>query len=147
MTRIISFNWTTPALLADRKHCTRRDWADDYARRFKANEVCQAWDHQPRTGKGRKMADIRLTEKPHWEALADMPDSDYEEEGFKFFAEHPHLLPEQSGPVGTSFEYFQAWRLQPGGMWVVRLQLEDIVESAFQEILGGIVPKPEVAYV
>jgi hypothetical protein len=31
----ISFAWTTPALVADRKRCTRRDWSADYAARFR----------------------------------------------------------------------------------------------------------------
>jgi hypothetical protein len=31
----LSFAWTTPALIADRKSCTRRDWSADYAARFR----------------------------------------------------------------------------------------------------------------
>ena len=48
--KIISFAWTTEALLAGIKTCTRRDWNDDYARRFKNGEFCQAFDRNPRAG-------------------------------------------------------------------------------------------------
>lgn len=126
MSRIISFAWTTPALLADRKHATRRNWQYEYAVRFNKNELCQAWDHQPRTRKGKKVADIRLTDFPRYEMLADMPDSDYEEEGFAFFEEHPDLLPANHGPMGMSRDYFDAWKLDGGGMWVLRFTLEEV---------------------
>lgn len=126
MSRIISFAWTTPALLADRKHCTRREWQEDYARRFKADELVQAWDHQPRTRKGKKVADIRLITAPYWQSLADMPDADYEDEGFAFFEEHPDLLPATHGPMGMSRDYFDAWKLDGGGMWVLRFTLEEV---------------------
>lgn len=128
MSKIISFSWTTPALLADRKHATRRNWQYEYAVRFKINEVCQAWDHLPRTGKGKKVADIRLTDYPRYQMLADMPDSDYEEEGFAFFEEHPELLAEKSGPIGMSRDYFDNWKLDGGGMWVVRFKLEEVYQ-------------------
>jgi hypothetical protein len=135
LSKIISFSWTMDALLAGRKTCTRRDWDADYARRFKANDVCQAWDHQPRTRKGRKWADIRLTVEPYWEPLRDMPDEDYEAEGFKFYEENPHLLPPDAPFTAMPFDQFDVWRLQPGSMWVVRFQLEDIVEGVLSEVL------------
>lgn len=40
--RIISFAWTSPALLAGAKTVTRRDWDDSYARRFSAGELVAA---------------------------------------------------------------------------------------------------------
>lgn len=36
--KIISFAETTPALLADAKTVTRREWAEKHARSFKAGE-------------------------------------------------------------------------------------------------------------
>jgi hypothetical protein len=41
---IISYAYTTEALLAGKKTCTRSDWKDDYARRVREGQVHQAWD-------------------------------------------------------------------------------------------------------
>lgn len=133
MSRIISFDWTTPALLAGRKTCTRRDWSVSYASRFKQDEVCQAWDHLPRTRKGRKVGDIRLTVTPYLESLAEMPDEDFEAEGFAFFEEYPHLLPAKAGPMALSFEWWRHWHGSIS-MVVVRFKLEDIVKDVLQEL-------------
>ncbi len=127
MSKIMSFAWTTPALLANRKGCTRRAWGGKHAGMYKTGDVVQAWDKLPRTRAGHHVAWIRLTENPHWEFLATMPDSDYEAEGYAFFEEHPELLPQKSGPMGTSWVAFNAWRSTNVGMWVIRFQLEEVL--------------------
>jgi len=132
VSKIISFVWTTPALLAGRKTCTRRFWNPAYAARFEAEERVQAWNRSPRTGQGRQVAWIRLTAKPYWEALSKMPDSDYEAEGFAFFAEHPERLTPAYGPMWTSWASFDAWRASGEYMWVVRFNLEDVLAEARQ---------------
>mgnify|MGYP000857425269 CR=1 FL=1 len=81
--KIISFAWTTPALLAGEKTVTRREWSDDYAARFRVGELVAAYDRNPRF-KGRQVAVIRLTEKPVLQSTADAPDADWEREGFKY---------------------------------------------------------------
>ena len=64
---IISFAWTTAALLAtwpdgsDAKTCTRRNWNDGYAKLFKAGTYIQGWDRSPRYG-GHKVAIIMVTQ-------------------------------------------------------------------------------------
>lgn len=129
MSRIISFDWTTLALLAGRKTRSRRNWKPSHAAKFKAGGVYQAWDHQPRTGKGAKKADIRFTADPYWQLLADMPDEDYEAEGFAFFQEHPEIpcrLP-GLGPGGMSWAYWEWWKAQPGGLYVLSFELEEVV--------------------
>ena len=83
---IISFAWTTPALLAGRKTCTRRLWSErTYWSLVKAwhrrQRLHQAWDKSPLAG-GRQVGWIRLTCKPYRQRLADMPESDLEAEGF-----------------------------------------------------------------
>lgn len=45
---IISFSWTTPALLVLLKTCTRRDWNWGYAKRFRKGDFLQAWNFSPR---------------------------------------------------------------------------------------------------
>lgn len=82
---ILSFAWTTAALLSGRKTCTRRRWS---SRHFGAWRQAwregrlehQAWDKSPRAG-GKRVGTIRLTCEPYKERLADMPESDVAAEG------------------------------------------------------------------
>jgi len=77
---IISFAWTTGALLAGEKTVTRRAWDDAYARRWVAGSVHEAYDRSPRAG-GRRVGRIRLTRTAYKERLADMPDDHFRREG------------------------------------------------------------------
>lgn len=82
---IVSFAWTTEALLAGRKTCTRRMWNDEYFDRWVAawrrgRHIHDTYDKSPRFG-GKKIGEIRLTREPYRERLADMPESDVVEEG------------------------------------------------------------------
>src|SRR3712207_3360782 len=71
---MISFAWTTPALLAGKKTVTRRDWSDDYARRFRPGLIVDAYDQSPRRG-GRKIGTIRIVSvrKEPLQVLLDDP--------------------------------------------------------------------------
>jgi len=77
---IISFAWTTDALLAGKKTVTRRDWDDRYAVRFKAGSICAAYDKSPRFG-GKKVAEVKLTRAPYKQWLHEVTDADEEREG------------------------------------------------------------------
>lgn len=82
---IISFAWTTDALLAGKKRCTRRMWDDKYFQKwvsaYRAGNIQHdAYNKTPRAG-GKKVATIRLTCEPYKERLGDMPASDVIEEG------------------------------------------------------------------
>lgn len=124
---IISFAWTTPALLAGAKSCTRREWDDGYARRFRDGELVDAYDRSPRAG-GHKVATVRLTVAPTFELMRAMPDGDYEAEGFAWLYAHPEALPKRFRGNSAALESFSragfaAWRSEPGSMWVVRFEL------------------------
>ena len=56
--RIISFAWTTRALLEGRKTVTRRNWKEC---RLKPGELAQAYDRSPRF-KGKRVAIIRISD-------------------------------------------------------------------------------------
>ena len=122
--KIISFAWTTAALLAGHKTVTRRDWDDSYAARFKPDEIVQAYNRSPRH-RGECVALIRIlsvTKEPN----ADMPDSDYEAEGFRWYAENPDQLPKKDRFAyldGVSWEAFDSWRQSGGESWVIRFTL------------------------
>ncbi|MFH1486621.1 MAG: hypothetical protein ABIH46_11165 [Chloroflexota bacterium] len=124
--RIVSFSWTTPALVALRKSCTRRDWPDSYARRFHAGQRVQAYDKSARHG-GQAVAIIQLTMDPYKERTSEMPDQDYELEGFQYFDTFPQELPKNAGgPLlakGTMQERFLAWRAADELLWVVRFRV------------------------
>lgn len=57
---IISFAWTTQALLAGRKTVTRREWTDGHAAKFKPGDLVDAWDKLPRCKGSKKVAVIRI---------------------------------------------------------------------------------------
>lgn len=129
---IISFAHTTPALLAGRKNVTRREWSDDYARRVAAGVpglLVAAWDKSPRVvnRKTGKPVGHRVTKEP----MADMPDSDYEGEGFAYLFEHPESLPKTLWGEPVSHEdfapdRFDHWRHSGGEMWVVRFETVEV---------------------
>jgi hypothetical protein len=82
---IISFAWTTEAVKAHRKKCTRRDWSETHFQQWvKAYRedrlVHDAYDRSPRVG-GLRFGQIKLVCEPYWEALRDMPVEDLELEG------------------------------------------------------------------
>ena len=82
---ILSFAWTLEPLLAGNKSCTRRAWNDSYFMSWvraydKGQFIHQAWSMSPRAG-GECVGRIRLTHRPYWERLGEMPESDLEAEG------------------------------------------------------------------
>ena len=117
---IISFAWTTPALLAGRKTVTRRDWTKAYAHRFHAGELEQAWDRTPRIG-GHQVAIIRLVFAPYPGHTGMMPKSDYEAEGFAYLEEQGLLCDGMHPRI-----FWQAWKAADLPLYVVRFGLESI---------------------
>lgn len=82
---ILSFALTTEELLAGKKSVTRRDWKDSHMANWQRwydarRRVHSAYDQLPIAG-GQKIAEIRLTVRPYWERLENMPESDLEAEG------------------------------------------------------------------
>ncbi len=129
----ISFAWTTPAFLSQQKTATRRDWPEEYAKRFKEGDLLFAYDKQARFG-GSKIGIIQLTADPSFEPMSKMPDSDYEAEGFKYLHENPHLIP-KSMKIDVSWEGFNAWRNSGGNKWVIRFGICEILKD-FKTING-----------
>lgn len=123
---IISFAWTTPALLAHRKSVTRRQWVDFHAKRFKKGDHADAYDRLPRVG-GKPVAIVQIREDPYEEPIMAMPWSDYEEEGFAYMHEHQDLIPESSRFRTCSKEEFKEWMLSGGDYWVVRFDLVEVI--------------------
>lgn len=115
--KTINFAWTTPALLAGAKTCTRRDWDDDYARRFRKGEMVAAYDRQARY-KGQQIATIRLIATPTKESTGSAPQEDYEAEGFIWLMQRGFKV---AGLTPRALWF--VWHSQPRDMWVVRFEL------------------------
>ena len=84
---IISFAYTSPALLAGVKTVTRRDWNAGYAKRFKKDKLVQAYNRSQRHG-GKRIAIIGLTQDAYLEPWSEIPETDFEAEGFEYLALH-----------------------------------------------------------
>lgn len=128
MPRIVSFAWTSPALLAGQKTVTRRDWNADYARRWKPGEIALAYDRSPRAH-GNLIARIRVLSVTH-ERDADAPDSDYEAEGFAWLRDHPAALPKtdrQLYRLNVERASFEEWRREGGRSWVIRFEVIEVL--------------------
>ena len=116
---IISFAWTTPALLAGAKTMTRRDWDADYARRFRAGMLVDAYDRSPRA-RGRKIAMIRLTRDPYFERVrGSLTPEVCRREGFDWLREH--------GQAATVERILASWDADPDlHEWVVEFELVSV---------------------
>jgi len=123
---IISFGWTTDALLAGEKTVTRREWKHQHAARFKAGAVVDAWNTTPRNlrGEPRKVAEVRLTRTPYLESTLDMPEDDYAAEGFDYLDANGLLIAGMNAR-----EFWNRWKLTPVTLWVVRFEVVRYLEG------------------
>jgi len=82
---IISMAWTKDAYRAGRKTRTRRQWTDNYAKRFKVGSFFQGYDKSPQWG-GKKLGESQIVaiKKEH---ISLMPDEDFIKEGFSYMQE------------------------------------------------------------
>ncbi|EKO25279.1 hypothetical protein [Leptospira interrogans] len=122
--KIISFANTSPAFIAKEKSVTRRNWKDDYAKRFKKNELIQGWNRSPRF-KGKPIGIIRLIETPYQENTFLMPEDDYAKEGFKYLDQSPHLKTGSYKDKNLK-KFFEEWKQSAVLLWVVRFEYVEV---------------------
>ena len=79
---LISFALTVNSLIAGEKTVTRRRWDDEYARKFRAGMIVDAYDKLPYAG-GKRIGKVRLAHDPYKQLLGDMTDEHFEREGVK----------------------------------------------------------------
>jgi uncharacterized protein YqfB (UPF0267 family) len=120
--KVISFAWTTPALVAGRKTVTRREWSDAYAARFHEGDLIQAWNRQPRFKGAQRVATIRLTADPYPERLCDIPDEDWEGEGFAYLTDIGATVQKI-----TPIELWAHWKVTDDRLYVVRFELVEVL--------------------
>jgi hypothetical protein len=83
---IISFSLTEKEFLSGKKTCTRRSWSKEQMQKWLSawkNEklVHDAWNKLPYVPGAKKIGRIKLSCRPYWERLREMPESDLEAEG------------------------------------------------------------------
>lgn len=121
---IISFGWTSAALLAGEKYTTLREWAPRHAAHFHAGDIIDAWDRGPRMH-GHKIGTIRLLRAPiHLRiyevvqaGMAGLPgglEALWRSEGFAFYHAHPDERPqtifgESARAIDFGLEWFIRW--------------------------------------
>jgi len=124
---IISFGWTTPALLAGVKTVTRRDWAPQHAAKFKAGMLVDAWNTSPRNVRGdpHKIATIRILASPYIENTAEALESDFEAEGFYYLAQRGLRIDGL-----TPDTLWNLWHLPAAAhdLYVVRFELVEVCQ-------------------
>lgn len=122
---ILSFGWTSPALIALSKTRTRRHWAPRHAAQFiklyQEGKTVDAWNTAPRNkyGNPHKIATIRLTQEPF--ESNEYPDEDWLNEGFGYL-ENAGLKVDGQWPS----ELWRAWRLERPTLWVVSFEVLEL---------------------
>jgi len=138
---IISFAWTTAALLAGRKSRTRRYWKPEYAARFKPGSLHDAYDRSPRYH-GKKVGTVQITRRPYQQHTSKMTEEDYEAEGFKWMEENNKRI-----RFTTPRAFFEGWKLNGQVVYVVDFQffpLEGSAEPGAAGVVQGPHPAPRL---
>ena len=115
---IISFGWTSPALLAGVKTCTRRDWTEHHASWFRAGDLVDAWNTSPRNVRANphKIATLRLTADVV--LSREYPVSDYEAEGLHWLDDLGYKIHGIRAKV-----LWLAWQQEKPALYVVRFEV------------------------
>lgn len=94
---ILSFAWTTDALLAGFKDSTRRQWSPrtlaQFLQRARDRTPLDAYNTNPRVH-GMKVATIRQTVEPAWSS--DLPAGDWHREGFDWLQRYGYTVDGQT---------------------------------------------------
>lgn len=128
---IISFAWTTPALLAGAKTVTRRAWMPVTAAKFHVGDVVDAWNQTPRVNSARRgiriarqVATIRITRDPWVQNTREVGPDDYRREGFEWLFDHDTDAPCSARMIGA---ITKEWRERPRDLYVVEFELVEVV--------------------
>lgn len=130
---IISFAMTTAALRAERKSVTRREWTDEYAERVKrslekSGGLAQAWSASPHR-KGEKVGIVRVLSIEK-EKTCEIPDSDWEAEGFAYMVEKGLNL----GKNLTCEKLWRLWRQDPEKKaYTIRFEITELLCQCCEE--------------
>jgi len=117
-------------VIMERKRETRRQWAVSHAQKFRANQVVDFWNKNPRNG-GQKMGSIILAKGPYRENTSKLVfPQDYEAEGFAFMEERGQEI--QGMPP---LIFFQQWKVKKLLLFVVEFKLYLLSEAGMRRKL------------
>lgn len=119
--KMISFAWTSPALVMGAKTCTRRNWKARHAARYHAGELVAGYDRQP-LYQGHQLAVIRLTVDPLF--TGELPDADWRHEGFEWLSQRGFTV---NGL--TPQNLWDLWRTEMPEAWVIRFELVELTRE------------------
>ncbi len=124
---IVSFAWTTDALLAGQKKRTRRSWNDDYAMKFRVAGRADAYNQLPRVG-GHKVGDLNNLSL-FKQRTSLMTEEDYELEGLKYMEANGLFIPVRTAegkrvPAMHPRRFFEEWRLVNELVWVLDFEFK-----------------------
>jgi len=128
---ILSFGYTTDALLAGVKTVTRRDWHDKYAQQWmnRVGELADAWNTSPRviSKNPHRIATIRLLGV---QLTQSYPDEDYELEGLRWMEDNGLAMPVgyHRDPVKPSV-YWRAWQQYRPLLYRVEFEVVEYLEG------------------
>jgi hypothetical protein len=125
----ISFARTTPALLAGAKTVTRRVWKPKHTAKFTKGRQFTALDKDRRYG-GKPIAVCEMIEDAHEEPTREIPDSDWEAEGFAYMEANGLLLNDDL----ECAKQWRLWRQSDKSATVVRFKLIRVIA---QEVADG----------
>ena len=124
---IISFAWTTPAVVIRQKCATRRDWSDKTISQFEGacltGALVDAWDKSPRFG-GKCFGQVKIIEVITKEDSRAIRDSAWREEGF-------HILTLLGCTIGkfSPADVWEFWKTEnEQDQTVVRFELVSLNE-------------------
>lgn len=131
----ISFAYTTDAVIMGRKRRTRRNWVIPHARKFRAGQVVDFYNRDPRAH-GQVMGTIKVEAAP-WRQNTRMLifPFDYEAEGFDYMTE----LGQQMGGMEPRL-FFDQWKAAKITLWILDFELDLLTEAGMRrkiELQGG----------
>lgn len=127
---IISFGWTSPALLAGEKSETRREWNRVYLQRMvrhyrQGRTILDAWNTSPRNVRADprpgKIATVMLTDEPRIETIETADGGTWAREGFEYLTLHGFRLDGL-----TPMELWSQWVENDPPLTVVRFKVIDL---------------------
>ena len=115
--------YTSPAIVAQRKCVTRRQWSPKYAPLFHRGTRAMAWSRQAQYG-GERIAELELTRDPRLENIqgAD-PEEVYVTEGFQYLDD----------PQGSLLEATRRWARLDQEYWVVQFKVTTVLPGMLEK--------------
>jgi len=129
---IVSFSWTSSALLAGAKVVTRRDWDPVHAEHYRAGQLVDAWDRLPRVKGAKRIGTIRVSRPPYRQSSDQTTPEDFHREGFAWLQRYG-----TTDDVVRVSEIWAGWHQHPAQLFVLEFDLVSTVCPACSAVVSG----------